>query len=136
MNGDSSKYFQLDQCRVDRKIIFKRYTPEPESKELAITQHGVLNPYEWEKPAAIHYDRDLTVKFENHGPEFRAKLDILKKQGIKRLYLEAAKKADLGEMKCISPRRCQICDKYKSELAGTQVGRPRKRKGGRKRLNQ
>ena len=169
MNGDSSKYFQLDQCRVDRKIIFKRYTPEPESKELAITQHGVLNPYEWEKPviglsnkvlkmkdkngqpiacystivlfheiahAAIHYDRDLTVKFENHGPEFRAKLDILKKQGINRLYLEAAKKADLGEMKCISPRRCQICDKYKSELAGTQVGRPRKRKGGRKRLNQ
>ena len=51
--------------------------------------------------AAVHYDNDLTVKFENHS---------------------------------ISPRGCQICEKYKSELAGTSRGRPLKIKGGRKRL--
>ena len=84
--------------------------------------------------AAVHYDNDLTVKFENHTKKFCEKLNILKKQGINPLYLEAAKRAHLGEMKCISPRGCQICEKYKSELAGTSRGRPLKIKGGRKRL--
>ena len=168
MNGDSSKYLQLDQRNEEGKIIF-RYTPEPVSNELAFTQNGVDITYEWEKPiiglsnkvlemkgdngqplacystivlfheiahAAIHYDKDLTVKFQNQNKEFKAKLDILMKQDINPLYLEAAKKAHMWEMKCISPRGCEICDKYKSELAGTSVGRPRKRKGGRKRLNQ
>ena len=171
MNDVSRSDFQiLNQTKVDRKILFKHFTPEPESNEHAITQHGVEISYEWEKPviglsnkvlemkddngqplacwyaitffheiapAAIHYDNDLSVKFENHGPPFQKKRDILKKQGIKPLYLKAAKKADKGERKCIYPRGCQICDKYNSELEGIRsVGRPLKRKGGRRSCGQ
>ena len=167
MDDAKSKYFQIKENMKGKKIIFKYFTPEPGCPELAITQNGVDQYYEWDTPviglsdkvlemkdkkgqplacypaivlfheiahAAVHYDKDLSVKFPNHREPFQNKLDILKKQGINSLYLKQARRKNQGEIKCISPKGCQICEEYKSELAGTKVGRPVARKGRRKRL--
>ena len=162
MNVESSRDLQVHQAEVDKKIVFKHYTPTPESEILAITQNGDNYAYEWEDPviglsdkvlemtdengqplacwsvillfhemahAAIHYDKNWNVKFTEHKKPFLDKLDLLKKEDIKPLYLQSAKEERSPVRECIYPLECVICDKYRRDLAGKTPGRPLKQKG-------
>ena len=82
--------------------------------------------------AAILYDKDWNVDFTQHGPYFKNKLDNLKKEDINPLYLQSAKAARSPVKMCINPSKCIICDRYKSDLAGTTVGRKLKMRGARR----
>ena len=55
--------------------------------------------------AAIHYDNDWDVEFIAHGPEFRNKLDNLKKEDIEPSYLQSAKAERSPVKTCINPSK-------------------------------